>query len=143
MQFEDRYIPEPNSGCFLWLGAVDEDGYGFYWTGKSNCGAHRESWRRTFSDPGKLWVLHKCDTPSCVNPDHLFLGTAADNNRDRKSKNRSARLNGEANGMTPLTNDLVDAIRTDRREQRLIAAEHGVNQSTIQRIKARKTWSHV
>lgn len=94
--FNARWIGEPNSGCWLWIGGNRDDHrakprYGvFRLSGASfNIGAHRASYilHRGHIDVG-LWVLHKCDTPACVNPDHLFLGTVTDNNRDTVKKGR-------------------------------------------------------
>lgn len=85
--FEHKYIPEPNSGCWLWHGSCCRDGYGNFYDGKRVIGAHRFSWQAHKGViPGGLHILHKCDTPSCVNPDHLFLGTHTDNMRDMTAK---------------------------------------------------------
>lgn len=95
--FDEAYIPEPNSGCWLWLRTCDKDGYGhgFRVHGKK-VKAHSFSYERTFGAiPAGKWVLHKCDNPSCVNPDHLFLGTHADNMADMTKKGRSVASNLE------------------------------------------------
>lgn len=92
----DQYVyPDPNSGCFLWVGATDRKGYGAFAAGSRSDGtrrrvtAHRYAWLLSGRAlPPDLCLCHKCDTPSCVNPDHLFLGTRADNNRDMAQKDR-------------------------------------------------------
>ncbi len=83
-------MPEPNSGCHLWIGSPrGAFGYGGAWDGKRNVSAHRLSYSvfRGPIPPG-LFVLHTCDTPACVNPDHLYLGTIAQNNDDMVRRKR-------------------------------------------------------
>jgi hypothetical protein len=82
--------PEPNSGCWLWMRAVNGKGYGScQFNGKVQL-AHRVAYLLALGDPAGLVVCHRCDVPSCVNPDHLFLGTVGDNNRDRDRKGRAS-----------------------------------------------------
>lgn len=91
-RFEASYEADPNSGCWLWNKALRTDGYGNTSFGKRDIGAHRASYiAHVGLVPDGLFVCHRCDTPACVNPHHLFLGTAADNNRDRELKGRTAR----------------------------------------------------
>lgn len=101
----ERYsIPEPNSGCWLWLGSIDGEGYGrATFRGKSD-GAHRVSYT-AFREaiPAGLLVCHSCDVRCCVNPDHLWVGTYADNNRDMLAKGRhgnGVRTGGQVIGAT-------------------------------------------
>jgi hypothetical protein len=86
-------------------------------------------------------VLHKCDVPSCVNPDHLFLGTQADNMRDRDAKGRTAM--GERGGGSKLTVSGVLEIRREiasGADQRGLARRHGIHYTTIRRIATGRTW---
>lgn len=85
--------------CWLWTGGTFDAGYGSFWDAEAgnDRGAHRVSWELARGPiPEGLWVLHRCDTPPCVNPAHLFLGTSADNMRDAATKGRTAR--GDRNG---------------------------------------------
>ena len=91
--FYNKCIPEPNTECWLWSLRVNKDGYGkvnFKVGNKlSTKQAHRYSWELSFGPiPDKKQVLHSCDVPSCVNPDHLWVGTIDDNHLDMAKKNR-------------------------------------------------------
>lgn len=94
-KFLSRTIPEPNTGCLLWTGAEGLDGYGLFSVFGKTLRAHRVAWMLWRGPipqgPGALGVIvcHRCDTPFCVNPDHLFLGTQRDNIRDCIAKGRS------------------------------------------------------
>lgn len=99
MKFDECYIPEPNSGCWIWTANATGDGYGLILVDRKRQYAHRFSYRLHYGELDKaLHVLHRCDVPYCVNPDHLFLGTQADNMRDMRRKNRQARLRGSQLG---------------------------------------------
>lgn len=89
-RFDDMYCPEPNSGCWLWTASVRHR-YGSIRTSSTKCSsAHRVSWELHHGPiPEGICVLHRCDTPTCVNPDHLFLGTQLDNIKDRDQKGRN------------------------------------------------------
>ena len=89
MDFESRSIPEPNSGCFLWLSNRDKKGYGILRFNGKPWRAHRLAWTLKYGKvPSGLLVCHRCDNPSCVNPLHLFVGSYADNERDKVKKGR-------------------------------------------------------
>lgn len=91
--FDECYTAEPNTGCWLWLGRRGARGYGQVgFRGFKTRQAHRVSWLiHNGPIPDGLFVCHKCDTPPCVNPDHLFLGTCQDNLTDMARKNRAYR----------------------------------------------------
>ena len=89
----DRFMamvsPEPNTGCWLWLGSARPNGYGLFFLGGKTVGAHRAAWMLVRGPiPSGLFACHHCDVPACVNPAHLFLGTAKDNAADMDSKGR-------------------------------------------------------
>lgn len=92
-----------------------------------------------------MQVLHRCDVKICVNPDHLFLGTQADNIRDMDAKGRRRQINvrGTAHYAARLTEDQVRAIRSDTRTQVVIAAEYGTTQGMVSCIKLGKKWKSV
>lgn len=85
----DNSIPEPTTGCHLWLAVSDKNGYGKIHFNKKHWRAHRLSYHLSRGPVGpKDLVCHKCDTPACVNPDHLFLDTPLGNMRDKVAKGR-------------------------------------------------------
>lgn len=146
--FERRFIPEPNSGCWLWIGALSPSKrrptYGYIRRSRkqSNEYAHRLSWRLYMGTvPEGLCVLHQCDTPLCVNPEHLFLGTRTDNAADRTRKGRSA--HGEQNGMSKLTSDQVREIRNAAGTHESIAKQFRVSRVAITQIRNNKRWREV
>ena len=149
-RFDEKWIPVTESGCWIWTGCCDKRGYGDIWTGKGRSRlAHRVSWE-LHNGPipkgehyGTICVCHRCDTPSCVNPLHLFLGTHQENIIDMFKKGRGHKANGEKNNYSKLSDADVIAIRADGRVQDEIAADYGVHQTTVSKILLRKSWSHL
>lgn len=134
--FEDRILKTDT--CWLWQGSTNSYGYGiFLLPGEKKVRAHRFSYEKWV---GKLLadqvVLHMCDNPICVNPQHLKAGTKLDNNQDAKSKNRHAF--GERNGHAKLTAEQILAIKADNRKHFIIANEYGIGQPHVSRIKSGK-----
>jgi hypothetical protein len=105
-------------------------------------GAHRVAFEAAYRPlvTGE-WVLHRCDNPACVRPDHLFIGDQPLNMADMSLKGRAAR--GEKNFRAKLSDDQVRAIREDGRSNVQIGADYGVSAPTVSKIKHRKLWAHV
>ena len=137
--FEEKYIPEPNTGCWLWSSCIGSDGYG---RASGSVRAHRLSWEIAFGEiPAGMLVCHKCDTPACVNPDHLFLGTPLDNSRDMSRKFRG--VNGERASTAKLTDEQVMEIIASDETCADLAKQFSVSDTTISFIKLGRTWKHL
>lgn len=134
-------------GCWDWVGSKDMDGYGRIRIEKKLRGAHRVSFAIHIGPiPDDMCVCHTCDNPGCINPEHLFLGTNADNTYDRNAKGRTARQTGASNGQSKITDDDVIAIRAVKARWGVntrLAAQYGVSQPLISQIRAGKRWSHL
>ena len=134
-------MSEPNSGCWLWVAALDGGGYGQAWDGSKQRRAHRLSWEQHKGEiPEGLHVLHKCDVRCCVNSDHLFLGTHDDNMADMRAKKRR---NGERASWPKLTEAQVIEIFNSPEPCPVIAARYGVSRSTPLFIKQGRSWKHL
>lgn len=152
-----RWIKVSANGCFLWTGGRMRGGYGGLWLDRRKWTAHRLAytiWRRPI--PAGLFVCHHCDTPSCINPAHLFLGTQADNLQDAKRKGRTAsglrsgphthpeRLErGEKHWNSKLTQRSVAEIRArypNGETLHSLARKFGVSPATISRVVNHLIW---
>lgn len=143
--------PHPN-GCWIWKGATCHNGYGYYNCGRDQSGrtfqarVHRLAYALTHGGvmPDAL-VLHRCDTRNCVNPDHLFLGTPADNTADMYNKGRATI--GEKSSNAKLTERQVREIRdkyaTGEYMQKDLAPLYGVTKGNILAIVRRRSWKHI
>jgi len=133
--------------CIEWTKAKDRDGYGVLTrNNKKNLRAHRVAWIDTYGEiPEGMWVLHKCDNKSCVNPEHLFIGTAKDNTQDCIKKNRRNTPRGSNHHAAKLNEDLVLKIRTIYKNKKLseLSEQIGVSISLIGLVKRNKIWKHV
>ncbi len=126
--------------CWEWTGAKTKR-YGRFLFMGANRRAHRVCWQLERGPiPGNLLVLHRCDNPSCVNPDHLWLGTDGDNVADMVAKGRHADNHGELNPNAKLTTGEVRLIRASPKGHSVLARHFGVTPQAIYRIRKGLTW---
>lgn len=142
--FEDLFWSQVDmdGDCWEWLGHRQRDGYGTVKYDRETERAHRVAWilARGIIPPG-LHVLHRCDNPPCVNPDHLWLGTHLENMRDRDSKNRRRAPVGELNPRAKLTWDDVAYIRSSSEPASRIAARLGLSATCVRDARRGRRWS--
>lgn len=134
--------------CWLWAAGVFDDGYGSFWIGggRKQGGKSYRSNRiaymiHTGTDPGLKKVCHKCDTPLCCNPNHLWLGTSLENSKDMVVKGRN--VAGESVANSILTESQVIEIRESIETNRTVAKRLGVDQSAVSLVRTRKAWKHI
>lgn len=139
----DKAGPVPShvhglGNCWIWTGAKDPLGYGFFRESNSKpmSRSHRVSWALSVGDIGNMLVLHKCDNPSCVRPDHLFLGTNQDNIDDRDRKGRQRCAVGKRASRVYLTPQQLHEIRSSALPKAELSRMFGVHKTTIRRIIA-------
>jgi hypothetical protein len=129
--------------CWIWQRQLDKDGYGVMrLKGRGRDRAHRFSHKRFKGPipPGQMGC-HTCDTPACVNPEHLFSGTALRNKRDCMDKGRH--LRGERHHKAKLKHDDVRAIRASDESGAALAARFGVTKENVYAIRKRQIWRDV
>jgi hypothetical protein len=143
--------------CWMWTGTIHSSGYGTFVLNKQQFQAHRVAY--FIANPGEIemkapadktastFVLHRCDVRPCCNPDHLFLGSIADNTRDMYAKGRGVVLRGEENPCSKFSNEDICDIRkmlsSGLYTQWDIARMYDVKQATISRIKLRQSYGDV
>ena len=145
-----RHVEKTDS-CWNWTGRLVGKGYGRVGLGGAGAKeilAHRLSYQMHKGPiPEGMVVMHKCDNPRCVNPDHLDAGTQSQNIKDAFSRGRKLMPTKKARGEECGASKLMEADVLNIRESKLsfskLAAAYGVNKSTIERIKYRKTWRHI
>jgi hypothetical protein len=145
-ELEDKYMPEPNSGCWLWIGAIDDKGYGrFGMAGtRRQTLAHRAVYEKHVGPiPEGMFLCHKCDTPLCVNPRHMFVGSPSENMQDMVAKGRAP---VGVDTEKKLTVDQVREIRTQAAKGvnfHELARRFPVGRTSIRAIVRRRTWKNV
>ena len=135
--------------CWEWTGGRTGAGYGAFTVGDTFRLAHRWQWAHHNGPiPKGMYVLHHCDNPACVRPDHLWLGSPLANMRDKVAKGRhvAGRLLGTAHPRAKLTDDDVRAIRVayaNGGSYRTLGAQYGMGRTTIRNIVKRTLWRHI
>ena len=138
-----------SSGCWEWTAARQPAGYGAFGAQSRNYGAHRWQWERHNGPiPNGMMVMHRCDNPACVRPEHLFLGTQTDNMRDKMAKGRHRYhvFQGEDHGRAKVTNEDVQAIRRLYAEGISgpeLSRRYGLGRTAIYKIIRRQSWRHL
>lgn len=142
-RFEMNFSKRNRRGCWEWRGRVYRR-YGTFSCKDGDVRAHRLSYRIYRGPiPEGLFVCHRCDNPICVNPDHLFLGTPADNCRDMISKGRAKFYFGISSTMQVLTAEQVMIIRASNEPRSVFAERYGVGCSTITSAATGVSWKHL
>jgi hypothetical protein len=125
----------PESGCWIFMGAIKSGGYGDIWKDKKVVGAHRASYQLFVeSIPDGFDVCHTCDVRCCINPDHLFVGTRKDNMIDCRNKERIATVRAK------LTPSQVNEIKNSSEQNHKLAIKFSCSQNIISRIKKGQTY---
>lgn len=142
---ESRYEIDPETGCWNWTGNLLKSGYGRILKGHKTTRAHRYFYEMHNGPiPNGEMICHRCDSPRCVNPAHLFAGMHADNMRDLSEKGlRHGTFTGhvgEKMTHTKLTDEQAISALADARTHAAIAADFGVSRSTISMLKSGRNW---
>ena len=134
-----------NDGCWECTSHfLDPKGYAHIERDKKKTKVHRHVFSLTNNGITEgMHILHKCDNPSCINPDHLFEGTILDNIKDKVEKGRQSFTKGEQNGKSKLTAEDVKEILKDNRRHVEVAKDYPVLANHIRAIRKRKTWKHI
>lgn len=146
-RFKSKYIIDENTGCWNWVAALSNNGYGIFWFEDKNVYAHRYSFETFKNEITKdKVIMHLCDNPKCVNFNHLKLGTQADNIKDCVNKNRNSK--GSKQGNSKLNEIQVNDIKKELLNPyygilKDLALKYNVTKQAIYHIKNGKNWSHI
>ena len=135
-----KTVIDPVTNCWNWVGHKDKDGYGKLTLNGKSIRAHRLSHLERKGPIENLDVLHTCDNPSCINPNHLYTGTIQDNMRDKRERNRVKGINHPRN---KIPESMIIFLRESPLSQCQLARDTGINQSYIGKIKNRVNWTHI
>lgn len=147
-RFWRKVLVKDKDYCWEWQGSKASFGHGTFWNGNTVDSAHRISWElHKGKIPDDMCVLHHCDNPSCVNPNHLFIGTRKDNVIDMVEKGRNRTISGESHPNAKLNEENVLEIRklykTGEYSQRKLAKIFNVSKYAIRCVIKRKSWKTV
>jgi HNH endonuclease len=138
----ERAEPDLNSGCWLWPGSVNEHGYGMIRLNRTLTKAHRFFYEHLVGPiEAGMDLCHRCDTPACVNPAHMFVGARLDNMRDCQKKKRIAV--GSKLPQAKLTEAAVIEIRRGGKSDAAFGRQFGVSSPTILSARRRHSWNHI
>jgi hypothetical protein len=143
---QHRFQTIPWTGCWIWTGWSDENGYGKLSNNLTRMRAHRWTYELFKGKIKKGAVIcHTCDITACVNPDHLYEGTQADNVRDRVLRGRggSHKIAGENSKNSKLKKEDVWEIRSSKQTLSFLAKKFGIGTSQVHRIKTNKSWKGI
>lgn len=138
-----RSVAQPN-GCIIFTGNLNPAGYGRLWVKGRIYYPHRLSYMVNIGPiPAGMCVCHRCDSPPCINPAHLFLGTHADNAADMIQKGRAPYRPDIRQISAKLSKSQAIAIKNDSRSYRQIANDYGISKSLVHGIKSGRNWNHI
>jgi len=138
-RFEMQYIPVTESGCWIWVGSISKSGYGRIKVNKKTSAAHRVSYELHKEEIREgMYICHTCDNPSCVNPNHLYQGTAKQNTLDMLIRNRAANRRNENHPNVKYSNELVMHIRNSNKTLKELEKETGIGEKYLWQLINKK-----
>jgi hypothetical protein len=143
-RFWSKVDPAPSQCCWEWTACKNNYGYGKVWFNTKQLLAHRVAYTLAKGEIPKGFVVrHTCDNPACCNPDHLILGTHADNTADMIKRQRNCTFKGEQNGKAKLTAKQAMEVYNSPLTHYEIAEFYNIGETTVSLIKNKKRWKHI